>query len=493
VAEERIARVFRGRRAFALYLQCFQLILWKQSRALVDDKGFPKELEVVVRDLWGLRLQSFSERLGTEDDASDSNTTGSSQRLSSQGSGHSSSEFSTASSSEVSSAEEGRSHGRTARQARQLRLRKGKKALRLVDSLSTIYLACLLLRLPVSIGDIGRWAQDDSLIYFRAIRSVPKDMTTHLPAQYFHSLDTMVVLKPKELQMRVHELAAIYDRDFGLSFPSINVELMLFKYVKALAMPLETYMATKRLALIVGYTFTYRADSSRSRITDLPEVQLMCLLIMSVKLSQPFENFEAYPRLSYEAAALRIDWDKWLAIFKKPDSLALNGGLQRGDEKNVTEQDVFELSSKDLDTYLDWYERTWVEEREVSKMPEQLLRLFPTGRTQDTDSEASGQGIDDERNVGNIMTVVSDMILQRVVTATSDDAPGKAPRPGSFYKIYRKDEEMPPAAKAFYERAGETIGVGLEEIRHGMLQTENKVKEWVDEKRKKKAAQKAAV
>lgn len=38
--------VLRGRRGFELFLQCYQLILQKQVHWLINEKGFPAELEV---------------------------------------------------------------------------------------------------------------------------------------------------------------------------------------------------------------------------------------------------------------------------------------------------------------------------------------------------------------------------------------------------------------------------------------------------------------
>ena len=37
-------------------------------------------------------------------------------------------------------------------------------------------------------------------------------------------------------------------------------------------------------------------------------------------------------------------------------------GLKRGQEINVTDGDVFKMKGKELDDYLDWYQRTWVDD-----------------------------------------------------------------------------------------------------------------------------------
>ncbi len=42
-----------------LYLECLQLILRRQLAWLVAEKGFPPQAELVVRDLWDLRLRNF--------------------------------------------------------------------------------------------------------------------------------------------------------------------------------------------------------------------------------------------------------------------------------------------------------------------------------------------------------------------------------------------------------------------------------------------------
>lgn len=40
--------VLEGTQAVELYLQCYQLILWKQAYWLVHSRGYPPELEVSV-------------------------------------------------------------------------------------------------------------------------------------------------------------------------------------------------------------------------------------------------------------------------------------------------------------------------------------------------------------------------------------------------------------------------------------------------------------
>ena len=38
-------------------------------------------------------------------------------------------------------------------------------------------------------------------------------------------------------------------------------------------------------------------------------------------------------------------------------------GLNRGEEIKVTEADVMKMSGNKMDDYLDWYQRTWIDDR----------------------------------------------------------------------------------------------------------------------------------
>ena len=110
-----------------LYLQSYQLILWKQCYALIHTIGLPAELESVVKDLWALRLQLLKDKADAE---SESNTMFSSQPET---------EF------------EVESEYNSGRRDWKIKL---KTMPTLVESLGICYLGLILLRLPISIKDI---------------------------------------------------------------------------------------------------------------------------------------------------------------------------------------------------------------------------------------------------------------------------------------------------------------------------------------------------
>jgi RNA polymerase I-specific transcription initiation factor RRN7 len=129
------------------------LILWKQCHWLVNVKGFPKELETVVRDLWGLRL-GIIQRVGGERDG--------------YGSGTGTMMFSSTSEGENTDTE---GSGRKSLGSRRSRksVTSEERLPRLTETLGLCYLGTLLLRLPTSLGEFFKWAAGEEMVYTRAV------------------------------------------------------------------------------------------------------------------------------------------------------------------------------------------------------------------------------------------------------------------------------------------------------------------------------------
>ena len=149
--KEKILTVYTGKEASDLYLECYQLILWRHVYFLVHTKGFPAELETVVRDLWGLRARLS---YGEAEDEGGSGSRGGTMGFSSM--------------SEVESEDEASVSSRWSRRS----LGRGRDRMpKLVEMLGLVYLGILLLRLPTSLGEIYQWAKCDEIPYTRAVSS----------------------------------------------------------------------------------------------------------------------------------------------------------------------------------------------------------------------------------------------------------------------------------------------------------------------------------
>lgn len=90
----------------------------------------------------------------------------------------------------------------------------------------------------------------------------------------------------------------------------------------------------------------------------------MCLIIVATKLSHPFDDIVRHPESDSDPTTVRIDWVKWCAIMTEKECEE----LRRGEEIKIIDSDVLSMSEKKLDDYLDWYQRTWIDDRNPKSM-----------------------------------------------------------------------------------------------------------------------------
>ncbi|RDL33685.1 Ubiquitin-like protein [Venustampulla echinocandica] len=446
VDKPRAERILSGRDAFELYLSCYQLILWKQCHWLVNAKGFPPELEIIVKDLWSLRVGALL-KLGDEKSAYGS---ASGTLWSSGGEGDNTEDTDA-------------SGGRSASSRRSKTIVGEGSSPKLIETLGLCYLGMLLLRLPIGIGEIFKWVVKDEMVYTRAIKEVPKEMRNRLPAQHYSALEIRAPLKGSSIHGVVLELVEFYNRQFDMEFPSLNSPLLIFKHVRDLGLPIEIYAATRRLATLLEFDFSYPILHQRAYTTvSYPEIQLICMIVVATKLCYPFDDIERSPQSHLDPTTSKIDWEKWRdTMIEKPAA-----GLKRGEEIMVTDTDVLGMNDKQMDDYMDWYQRTWMDDRN-SKMAEQILEFFPL-------KELPPQ-LDEEPNYERIVDLVkqvqSNLIVQKpkpIKRHQNDDIK----QPGELYRRYRSTQDLPDDAKAFFGLAAQNTGIRLKTLVRGVFQLE---------------------
>lgn len=142
----------------ALYLEALQLILRSQLLWLIRDKGCKEELETVVRDLWDLRIRGFAALVPEE---KGDQLDGKLEMFSSQAD------------------EESESEDKGRPKESKLRWDSGRgqdwPMPKMIDTLCLCYLGCLLLRIPMSLGEIFRWANGGNIPY-RHVVSPPRPL-----------------------------------------------------------------------------------------------------------------------------------------------------------------------------------------------------------------------------------------------------------------------------------------------------------------------------
>lgn len=83
----------------------------------------------------------------------------------------------------------------------------------------------------------------------------------------------------------------------------------------------------------------------------------MSLIIIATKLSHPFDDIVRHPESDSDPTTVKMDWKKWEAIMVDKSQEK----LKRGDEIYVEDTEVVNMSEKQMDQYLDWYQRTWID------------------------------------------------------------------------------------------------------------------------------------
>lgn len=123
---------------------------------------------------------------------------------------------------------------------------------------------------------------------------------------------------------------------------------------------MDIYAAARKLGRIIELDFSFPNTIARHGVTAYPEIQIISLIIIATKLCQPFDAIVRVPESITDPSGLRVDWNTWLKIMTdKPVR-----GLRRGQEITVADKDVFKMKGKELDDYLDWYQRTWLDDRD---------------------------------------------------------------------------------------------------------------------------------
>ena len=215
-----------------------------------------------------------------------------------------------------------------------------------------------------------------------------------------------------------------------------------------------------------------------------------------MKLYHPFDESTRHVRSLADSAALTVDWAVWVDAQSSHNvRVADEPHLERGSEISVTEKDIMSMHGEQLDEYMDWYERTYVDDSRAEGkshgLPKQLLDMFPTGRTDGSSptpynydrTSVQEQDAIDKR----LQIVTSKLRLRNVVINGSEDSDRVQEnfiQVGSFYKRYREVKDLTSHARAFHEAVAKAIGIRLETLILAVGQVERKLVRWREAKLK---------
>ena len=204
-----------------------------------------------------------------------------------------------------------------------------------------------------------------------------------------------------------------------------------------------------------------------------------------MKLYHPFDNLPRHVPSLTDPAALLIDWPSWVEAQKAHNTWNTDEHhLRRGTEINITEVDAMEMSGEQLDEYMDYYERTFIDQDRVEqKLPKDLLDMFPTGRLDGSEPASYSYqeqfGKEQKAVEETLDAVIGSMRLRKVISKKSEEP---VRRIGNFYKRYRRVEDLDGNAKVFHDKVAEMVGVRLETLVLAVGQMERLLIKWREAK-----------
>ncbi len=399
-----------------------------------------------MKDLWALRLQKLQGRISYE---SESDTEAASSQF-----------FSSESESESQSASQASRRNRRGTQ----KLKEGTP--NLLGVLSLCYTGILFLRSPVTAADMLGWVNDGVLLYYRAGREVPFNLKERLPPQYQHLLEPQELIKPEMFHECILETLSFFSNDFGMAVPSINIPLVVYRWMRDLALPIEVFAGTQRLASLLELEIEFDlAKTSTRTLLRYPEVQLMALMVVVPKLLFPMDARAFKTQAAIDLSAVQFDWRAWAALHegRKEDADAQEK-LTYAQAFDFTESDCLASSEEQLDAYLDWCEDMVASEdiREHGRAGKDavfrrtLFDMFPIRGKRPADIGVTP--------AGSASSAIGKLSVQPRLT--DEDAPRGTPKVGEFYRRFRTVEDLSGPAKVLFEEAARSACLSLE----GMVQ-----------------------
>ncbi|KAI0021256.1 hypothetical protein F4780DRAFT_295605 [Xylariomycetidae sp. FL0641] len=476
-ARQREAVKLTGDEGRELYLEILQLILIKQVHWLVEARGFPDDFADIVRSLWALRVRNLplrereregqGKRKGRKTD--DESDAASSTLFGSQ------SEMGDSTDPDISDAT---TTSWAPDAARRWKLPK------LVDTLALCYLGCLVRRLPVRVAEFHRWAQKGDIAYLAAFNGIPRNARDRLPAEYHRALQVKDHLPPGRLHRAIQDLVISYHANFEMGFPALNYVPPLITYITELTLPADVYTTAKCISEVLSNRFMYPVGGKRIRTMENPEVLLVTLVVVSAKLLYPLDGVPRPPRDGLDPRSTAFDWSVWQDITRERP-LEERPNLLPGEEYKITPSDALNMDKTKLDDFMDWFEKMWIGDGEP-KTAEGIREPFQgQQRLSERNTQAENDDINKvDRIKERCQALKQSMVYVQPLADDSELARRKQPR--DLCPVWRKEEDLPHAARILYMKAAEAAAIPLSTLIRSTEQVERRIEVWCHQKRKQR-------
>lgn len=256
----------------------------------------------------------------------------------------------------------------------------------------------------------------------------------------------------------------------------------------------DVYEATGKLQELLGFTYEFpkRLRKDERKISfHLPEVQLMVIIVISTKLLFPFDGITRHPATTKEPSTQSMNWSAWMRAQKEfADHHRKDGKIGKEEAIQLTDKDVVDMKPFQLDEYMDWYEKNWLD---TSKETTPIAKMFPITRTEseaaanpDPAPASAAEDNDTETALAVLLQTAMQAILPTDVIPIQEeeDLEEDIARPGDWYQRYRWESALPETARAFYELAAQLTGISLSTLIRAVSIAEFRIAKWHENQRR---------
>lgn len=314
-------------------------------------------------------------------------------------------------------------------------------------------------------------------------------MRARLPGLYQEFLEPQELIQAQTIQQNIMDVLMMLEVDFGMAAPPINTPLLLYRWIQDLALPLEIFTASQRLARVLNVDGAFTKDGS-SIVLRYPEVRLMALVVIATKMLLPFDEIERYPTSATELAVFAMNWDEWVKVHRPDHNHTVDSSQLSFEEAfNFAETNCLDAADETLDAYLDWY-NTNIASEEVrtrgqagrdADFRRALFKMFPVQTETHTRTKQKSTVTGGEVEA-KLRQIQSTLVPKATVEQNQDTK--DTPRPGTYYRRFRHVEDLSGPAKIFFEEAAKLAGSSLESMVQAVFLTERKVQKHEEALRK---------
>lgn len=239
----------------------------------------------------------------------------------------------------------------------------------------------------------------------------------------------------------------------------------------------------------------------------------MALVVISTKLLFPFDDIPRYPVSAKEPSSQAVNWQVWVRAQRHYEKQKHAGGkIGKADIIQLTDNAVLDMEPSQLDEYMDWYEKDWLD---GSKDPNALAEMFditrPENEVQSNPGPAPASGTEEDGTEAALTTLLQTVMQDMSPTQVIPVQPGEKEeeekgegeeeevqeeqehgytRPGHWYHRYRWESSLPDTARAFYELAAQLAGISLPMLIRAVSLAEFRIAKWHENQRRAEFIQK---